>query len=297
MNKRILLNLVLLIIVAVLVLVVVFEPGKEPAKQEPNLTSLKKEQVNRIDIKRAGKQDVHFEKSNDVWQMTAPYQLPANEYRIGSILRLVESKSHSQHDIRQLNKADFDLEKPKVVVTFNDGVSIAFGGNEPLKHQRYVLIGNTLHLVSDTVYYHVNGKPTALVSLQLLPKNISIKAIELPDRKIELKAGRWQVDKEPNEMASDAVTRLLNEWKLVQALDVTEAQHKPGKQQIKIFTEAQAEPIVFSIVQRKPDFILLRKDKGIEYQLTEDSAERLLQLAKPEPPPEADPGHTTDKKK
>ena len=288
MTSRNLLNLVLLGIVAVLVLVVVFEPGKEPDKDKIKLTALVKDAVKKIQIQRVGKEDIQFEKLNNVWHMTSPYQLPANDFRIDSILRLVETESHSQHDITKLKKANFKLDKPGVTVTFDDKVSVAFGGNEPLKHRRYVQVENTLHLISDTVYYHINGKPTALVSLQLLPKDIAIKAIQLPDHKLELKDGRWQIENEPKDMASDAVTQLLNEWKLAQALDVVAAKDQPGKEQVKIFIDGQDQPIVFSIVKRKPDFVLLREDKGVQYQLTEDSAERLLQLARAEPEPEED---------
>ena len=278
-SKRNLLNLVLLGIVIALVSVVVLEPGKAPKSEKILLTALKKDAVSKIHIKRVGKQDIQFEKIKNVWQMILPYQLPANDFRIDAILRLVETESHSLHDLTKLNKRDFKLDKPEIVITFNDKVSIIFGGNEPLDYRRYLQIENTLHLVSDTVYYHVSGKPTALVNLQLLPKNVAIKAIQLPNRKLELKEGRWQIENEPKDMASDAVTQLLNEWKLIQALDVVAATDKPGKEQIKIFVESQDKPIVFSIVKRKPDFILLREDKGVQYQLTEDSAERLLQLA------------------
>jgi len=283
MTSRNILNLTLLGIVSVLVLVVVFEPGKTPEKKKPSLTALKKESISKIDIKQSGNKNIQFRKINHVWQMTSPYQLPANEYRISSILQLVEAKSYSQHDLTKLNKSNFKLDKPKVVVTFNDKVSVAFGSSEPLTHRRYVQVGNTLHLINDTVYYHVSSKPTALVSLQLLPKNTAIKAIQLPDRKLELKDGRWQIEKEPKEMASDAVTQLLNNWKLAQALDVVAAKDKPGKQQIKLFVEGRDKPIIFSIVKRKPDFVLLRQDKAVEYKLMEDSAQGLLTLAKPEP--------------
>ena len=283
MTSRNILNLTLLGIVSVLVLVVIFEPGKTPEKPSPSITTLKKESISKIDIKQFGNKDIQFRKIKHVWQMTSPYQLPANEYRISSILGLVETKSYSQHDLTKLNKSNFKLDKPKVVVTFNDKLSVAFGSSEPLNHRRYVQVGNTLNLINDSVYYHVTSKPTALVSSQLLPKNTAIKAIQLPDRKLELKDGRWQIEKEPKDMASDAVTQLLNNWKLALALDVVAAKDKPGKQQIKLFVEGRNKPIVFSIVKRKPDFVLLREDKGVEYQLMQDSAQGLLTLAKPEP--------------
>lgn len=283
MTTRNLLNLSLLGIFIVLVSVVVFEPGKAPEKEKVKLTDLKKDTVSKIHIKRTGKKDIHFAKVNNVWQMTSPYQLPANDFRMDSILRLVETESHSQHDLTKLDKRLYKLDKPEVVVTFDDKISISFGGTEPLDYRRYLQVENTLHLVNDRVYYHVSGKPTALVNLQLLPKNVSINKIQLPDRKLELKEGRWQIENEPKDMASDAVTQLLNEWKLAQALDVFPASEKPGKDQIKIYTASQEQPIVFSIVKRKPDFVLLREDKAVQYQLTEDSAERLLHLAKSEP--------------
>lgn len=283
MTSRNLLNLGLLGVVVTLVLIVIFEPGKTPEKQTPKLTTLKKESVSKIHIRREAKKDIQFEKINNIWQMVTPYQLAANEFRVDSILRLVEASSHSRHDISKLDKASFKLDKPEVVVTFDDTVKVMFGGNEPLKHHRYVQVENQLHLISDTAYYHVSGKPTSLVSLQLLPKNSSIKAIQLPDRKLELKDGRWQVENEPKDMASDAVTQLLNEWKLAQALDIFKANEKPGKEKILIYIEGQEQPIEFAIVKRKPDFVLLRKDKGVQYQLTEDSAERLLHFARVEP--------------
>ncbi|MFO7603888.1 MAG: DUF4340 domain-containing protein [Gammaproteobacteria bacterium] len=279
MNSRTLLNLVLLGIVALLVVLVVYEPGKEAEPQAPRLTALKKDSISKIDIQRSGGETVRFVRDKNIWHMTAPYQLPANEFRINSILRLAEMESHARHELEGLDRADFKLTQPEVVVTFDDQVNIKFGGSEPLNHHRYVEVDGMLHLISDTVYYHVSGKPTALLSLQLLPQGTVIQAIELPDNRLELKDGRWQIKNEPADMASDAVTRLLNEWRLAQALDVVAATQPPGRQQVKIFVEGQDTPVVFSIVQRKPDFVLLREDKGVQYQLTEDSAERLLRLA------------------
>ncbi len=288
MKSRNLLNLVLLGIVVVLVLVVVFEPGKKPEQPKPKLTSLNKESVSTIQIKRLGKKDVVLAKQHDEWRMLAPYQLPANKFRLDAILRLLEAPSYSQHDIRKLDKQTFKLDKPEITLSFDNKLSMAFGGSEPLNHRRYVQVGNTLNLISDSVYYYLAGKTTSLLSLQLLPANVAIKAIYLPKHKLQLKAGRWQIENQPKDMASDAVTQLLNNWKLAQALDVIPAKNKPGKEVIKIFVEGQEAPIVFSIVKRKPDFVLLREDKGVEYQLTEDSAERLLNLAKAEPTVEHD---------
>ena len=294
MKSRNLLNLVLLGIVVVLVLIVVFEPGKKPVQPKPKLTTLNKDSVSKIKIQRLGKKDVLLEKQHDEWHMMAPYQLPANKFRLEAILRLLETPSYSQHDIRKLDKHTFKLDKPEITLTFDNKLSMAFGGSEPLNHRRYVQVGDTLNLISDSVYYYLAGKTTSLLSLQLLPANSAIKAIQLPKYKLQLKAGHWQIENEPKKMASDAVTQLLNNWKLAQALDVVPATAKPGKQQVKIFFEGQEKPIVFSIVKRQPDFILLREDKGVEYQLTEDSADRLLTLAGPETTSE--PGNKSDDK-
>lgn len=282
MKSRNLLNLILLGIVVILVLVVVFEPGKKSKPPVHKLTTLNQDSISKIRIERTGKPDVALEKQHETWYMTSPYQLPANKFRTDAILRLLQAQSFSQHDIRKLDKKTFKLDKPAITLHFDNKLSMAFGGSEPLNHRRYVLVGNTLNLVSDSVYYYLAGKTTSLLSLQLLPAGVAIKGIQLPGHTLELKSGKWEISNEPKDMASDAVTQLLNHWKLAQALDVMPAKDKPGKQQVKLFIDGQDKPIVFSIVKRHPDLMLLREDKGIEYRLTEDSANNLLALARAE---------------
>jgi hypothetical protein len=283
MSKRNLLNLTLFIFILVLVIFVVYEPGKQEPVTPPTLTNLEINDIQHIKIHRRmadkTEQDIAFKKTIDGWVMLKPYQLAANTFRINSILKLLSSASLSQNDLKNLDQNKFDLNIPHATITFNNKTKIEFGHNKSLNHHRYVKIGSTLHMVTDTYFYQLNAKAESYISHKLLNKNNKIIKLNLPNLKLKQTNEKWEVTPKENTFTADSVNRLISEWQLTQAYDVSKI--KPtGKSKADITVYLDNNEIIrFNIEANKGNFNLINLDSGIRYILSADRKNKLLELS------------------
>ena len=284
MSKRNLLNLILFTFILILVALVVFEPGKEKPITPPTLTNLKNNDIHRIKINRRqgepNNQNIIFEKTADGWMMLEPYQLPANTFRIDSILKLLSTVSFSQNNLENLDQNKFDLIIPLATVTFND-TSIIFGNNKSLKHHRYVKIDSTLHMIADTFYYQLLAKTESYIDHKLLPENNKIIKLILPGMKIEQVKGEWQAIPKADGFTADSVNQLISEWQLSQAYDIKKVKIKKNTK-ADIIIQLANKTLHFKVGNTKSDFTLTNIDTGIQYILAKDRKDKLLNLVNPD---------------
>ena len=290
-NSRLILNIGLAVVVLMLVLVVVFEPGKAPPPEKVRLTSLKQDDIKQIHIKRNKQADIVLEKRGPVWFMLKPYHLAANDFRAKSIMQLAEAESHLQYDTASIDLAKFDLKTATTSVTFNNTLTLEMGNSDPLQRRRYVRNGNTLHLITDNLYYNIIATPTSFLSYQLLPPDSKFSKLELPNFTMQLEQGRWTVTPTPKDLSADSITELLNEWRHAQALEIEEYEGPAKKGQFKIHLQGQDSPIGFSYTREEDDHYLIRHDLKLRYKISEEIAKNLQELP---PPPEPLPETTAE---
>ncbi len=284
MASRLWLNLSLLLLVGILLFVVVYEPGKEVEPQPTRLTQLTPEAVTHVYLKRITGKDIELVKeSGGQWWMHKPYYLPANEFRVQSLLRLTQAESLSNHTLNGLQLATYGLDKPRAVVTFNHTEQIKFGDTEPLQQRRYVQTGEQLHTIVDTFYYQAAGSPTIYLSHSLLPQAADIVKLVLPDLLLTLKEGQWQRNPQYSELSADASIELIYNWQHAQALELRPTEVKNGKADIEIYIKNQVNPIRFKLLQSEGEISLIRLGTGLQYIIAEDVYQRLVSLPVPEP--------------
>ncbi len=286
MSKRNLLNLGLLLLIGALVLLVIYEPGIEAPKENPRLIEIGRDAVKRIHIERQGQETVTVERDpQGHWQMLEPLSIAAGEFRLSSLLNITEQKSLGSFPADTARLTNYGLDTPRVTLTLNDTIKLAFGNNTPLDQRRYVQVGDRVHLVSDTLYYHLIGSYTTFISQQLLPQGTTIDTISLPGLTVRRQEDRWEADPKPEAYSADQVTALIDGWKLASAVQVKPYDGKEGET-ITIGPKAGAQPIIFLLTARSPDLVLARPDLGIQYHLAETSADELLKLAPLQKPAE-----------
>ena len=126
--------------------------------------------------------------------------------------------------------------------------------------------------------------PAALIPPPLQPPGSHIVAIELPDLSVKVDdKGKWSVTPEHPDMEADAVQNLVDEWREAQALRVSRYQGDKAQGTVKITLDKQTTPLTFEILERDPELILGRADIGMRYHISDEQADRLMQLAKKEP--------------
>ncbi len=278
MSKRNLLNFGLLLLIGILTLLVVYEPGIQVPQEQPHLLDLDREAVNTIRIERQGQETVALHRDeNGNWNLTAPMAIGASNFRISSLLRITEQKSFGGFPADSKRLAQYGLDLPQATLTLNDKIKLAFGHNTPLDQRRYVLIDDQVHLINDTLYYHLIGSFTTFIRQALLPPGISLAALSLPGLTVRWQEERWQVEPKPVSFSVDQVTRLIDAWKLASAVQVKPYDDKEGEI-ITIEPKGEGGPITFLLTARSPDLVLARPKLGIQYHLAESSGEELLTL-------------------
>jgi hypothetical protein len=290
MASRLWLNLALLLLIAILGIIVFYEPGKQPAPVPVRLTQLTPASITHIHIKRISGKDIELVKeANGQWWMHNPYYLPANEFRVQSLLRLAETESLSNHALDQLQPATYGLDRPRAIVTFDRSTQISFGNTEPLQQRRYVQIGDQLHTTVDTFYYQAAANPTIYLNHALLPPDANIRKIVLPNLQLAFKDGQWQRTPLYPEYSADANIELINNWRHAQALELRANDIKDARADIEIMLAEQAEPIRFKLLQTEDETSLIRLGMGLQYVITNDTYDSLLALPEADPEPTEQP--------
>ena len=278
MNSRLTLNLVLLISVSILAGVAFFEPGKTRTESHP-IAVIDEKALTQISLKN--RDSMRFEKLNGHWSLTTPFKAPANEIRIRQLMDIAKSNSEANYPADPNNRIPFELDKPKAVLTLGATV-FSFGGTDPINMRRYVEVGDTLHLVNDNFFHHLTAQATDYVDKKLLPEAAKIREIQIPGLKATLGSdGKWS--REPPSVDAESgrgISDLLAIWSSARAIEVKREDKPTAGDTIRIGL-SEGPAIEFVIVQRQPDLILARRDLGLRYAVTAETASQLLNQPKP----------------
>lgn len=279
MNSRAILNLSILAIVIVLGAVVFYPPQQSTeTKIETALTSLTPEAVHTITITKPNQTPINFVNQKQGWLINAPFTVNANPQRLEKILQLITQPSHSQYNIDESNLAKYGLDNPQVVIAFND-VELRFGGSDPIHQRRYILIDNRIHLITDLVSHILKQPVTQFIDLALIPGNQQITKLQLPEFSLKLIQGKWNFERPHNSTINqDAAQKFVDEWRYAQALSVELVKRAPptdANNKVSIATSSQS--VEFILFDGESETKLIRTDLPIQYQLSPDSVQTLLQ--------------------
>ena len=294
MNKRLTLNLALAVVIIALALLVIFEPGKDKAPELPKLTSMTSDKIQHVSIERVGRDTLVFEKQADVWRITQPLQLRANEFRVTGVAHAAQTPSHARFPQAGRDLKQYELDTPKIKLTL-DGQLIEFGGVNPLDNRRYVRVGDTIHLVADDVFLRANGDAAGFVSTALIPEHAQeISEIKLPQMTVQKDkdSGKWSVTPPVTNLSTDDIIKFVEEWRHAQALQVSAYNGTPTGEHVTLSFVGTTPPLTFDLMSKDADLILGRKDAGVLYQFTAEIKQKMFTLS---PPPTNAPTPTPGK--
>lgn len=285
MRQRWLLNLVLFAVIIGLGILVFYTLEQEKGQELPPLTPLKPDQVQTIRIERQEEGLIEFTKNDHgFWQMVAPFQLPANPFRINRLLEILSITDYQLLDRTSLNLAEIQLESPKIQIAINGQHQIALGNNPPIGYgKRYVQVDQAVYLLEDTLFYNLSGKPFNFINLSPLGESPKITALKMPDYHFVLQEGEWtllasRLSVEDLDSSPSAIKTLIDNWETVQASNVQAYVETETKEPIEITLENQPQPLHFVLTSKHPDLILGLPEKGVQYHLPLSQSNRLFHL-------------------
>ena len=291
MRSRLLVNLVLFLIVIGLALFLT-RPVNDDIQQVTYISDIEPESISNIKITRRDLDDIIFSKINDKWMMQSPYKIAANKVRINSLLRLLKYPSYVQLDKNEVELDRFLLDDPEVSLLL-DNTRIDFGDTSPLgeNEQRYILLGNTVHLTNDNIFQQLKTNASFFVSPGLIPGDGNITAIQFPDHRVHLVDGIWQIDP-ALDISADDIIALVKAWEGAQAVTVRKYIETDQNNQVIIELD-QGPPVTFIITSPLPNLVLARPEFNIQYHLSGYDAGRLFPGNYYAPGNQADPAQPT----
>lgn len=279
-TRRLLLNLVLLLVVAGLAAFILY-PRPKPAPQGVAVApAVNIAGVQHIRIERRGRPPLVFERKNGGWHLSAPISARANPLMMRALLELPRERSAKRYAAAGLDLSQYGLKPPRASIHFGS-TRIDLGSDNPINQLRYVLSDGRLYLVTDHLSSLPEGAAANWVSLALLPPKARIVRLQLPSLDIRAKqpAG-WVLQPEPSHYSADQVAALLNAWQHVTALQLSAAPGTPASTQGDVRIElADGTHLHLQIVATKPQLVLRDPTLGVEYRLPGVAAGRLLGLS------------------
>ncbi|GAA0418092.1 hypothetical protein GCM10009133_28080 [Cocleimonas flava] len=148
-SKRLVQNFILLIVVAALAAFIILREDEKELYTTLYDTSIGDEATD-IVIHVEGQEDVVLKNTEGKWKVTKPEQFDADEEKVRHLFTLLSENADTHYDIADKNLADFGLDKDYLSVSFN-GVKLVFGDYNEVAQKRYVLKGDKMYLISETV--------------------------------------------------------------------------------------------------------------------------------------------------
>lgn len=284
MNRRTLVNLGLVAVVAALALVAWLEPGIEEAPPAPPLSDLDRDAVMQIAIHypESERPAVVLERAGPHWRLTAPFELPANDFKVATLLDLLDARSQGELAAAEVEPARFGLAPPRAVVQYGD-LEVAFGDTDPINGYRYLRLGEAIHLVSDRFFHHLNTAATGFVSYALLGPAADPVAIDLGHLRFHRTEDGWQATPATVDLATDAGSRLAQAWRSAQGVSVRRHDDPAhGGREITVTLSAGKDSVTFRVMEEDGDTLFVRPAGGVAYVVPEHLATTLLEPARPQ---------------
>jgi len=274
-------NLVLLLFLIALTIVTYHTNDKQnKANDQQPLSSILPENADRIQITKNNKVTL-IEKQGDIWHLTQPINVKANQFRIGSLLNLLTTDNVTRYTSTDLDLSRYGLAQPSLSVVINDQI-FDFGITNPINNKRYVLSGSSVFLIEDIFYPLINSQLGTLVDQKLLADSGTIT--KLQTNKFTLSKNTEGLWESSLTASADAINETISQWKNAQAFGVHDySTHKSDAlDKISIYINNQLTPTTYIVTSKKPWLIIARPDLMLEYHFDAEMFERLLLINKPE---------------
>lgn len=270
MHKKNILNLVLLLFVFALTSLIYF--SEEKSTELARLSGTDVSTINSIIIQHKQNTTKISRQADGHWQITQPVSIAANDFRIKSILKLINAPVHRQYSVDEISLEKIGLDKPDTVIQLNDE-TVAFGITNPATKLRYIKKGNTIYTIEDVYYPLLSSTFGTLVSLNLLPENSEITKLILINQTISKNdEGRWQSN---INISADNINKTIDHWKNDQAFGAHSYMQRTSLGEVFIYLKDQPT-ISYVITDTDPWLILARPELGLEYHLDIEAYNNLI---------------------
>lgn len=276
MYKNNILNLVLFVVVISLASMIYF--SEETSTELDRLSSIDIKDIHSITIRHNQKRTDIVKQDDGHWQITQPLNIAANDFRINSVLELLNAPVHARYSVDEVDLAAIGLDSigpdSQSTTLKLDDMNIAFGIVNPATKLRYIRLGDTIYTIEDVYYPLISSNFSTLVSLSLLPGNSRIEKLILLNQTISRNdKGFWQSN---IDISADDINQIIDHWQNDQAFGVHSYLEREPSGEVFVYLQDQHEPISYMVTDTDPWLILARPEIGLEYHLDIEAYDKLI---------------------
>lgn len=271
MRRRLLINLVVVLIAAALAAVAwldVLRDG-DPSR----LTTLDADAVEVMRLQRQDRDDVRMERRPQGWWLTEPVEARASDFHVRQVLALAELRSEARYTTREVDPDEVGLTPPRAHIALN-GTGIRLGAQDPVDDLRYAMVGERIHLVRDRVMPLVRGPWWNFLDRHVLGDGRAPAALVTDALELRREDAEWRVvrgDLDPAEAEA-----LMAAWQDLEALVVRPLEAAPDGGADARVTFADGGERRFVTGQTDGEVRLIDIDAQRAYVLNEDVRRYLL---------------------
>ena len=271
MYKNNILNLALFLVAISLASIIYF--SEEQSTLLERLTDTNLDSITTIKIQH-NKNTISINKTTGhYWKITQPVDIAANDFRINSILKLLNAPVHNKYTSAEIDSKKTGLHNPKTTIQFNKQI-ISFGITNPATNLRYIKLNNTIYTIEDVYYPLISSHFGTLVSLNLLPPDTRLTKLILTNQTISKdEKGRWRSN---IDISADNVSKTLQHWLHDQAFGVHQYLQRKELGEVFIYITSSPQPIRYQITDTEPWLVIARPEIGLEYHLDIESYDKLI---------------------
>jgi uncharacterized protein DUF4340 len=276
MKSKVIVNLVLVLLLTGLVLYAFFRP-KEQSDPGVRLTQLRRDEITRISVEHRGSPAFHLQKRDGTWRISAPLQSRADPTQVDRLTDIVTATA--KHKLPPGELGGYGLDPPQVKLTLNDQ-AFAFGRINDVTNEQYVATAGEVYLVAPFHGYGIPIEITKLVSRKLLDDLEVPVAFDFGRyRIVKDDRGTWTIEgaypaQQGNLPSQDDFNRWADEWRFTSSLGAEPGRIR-GKDRLVVHFKG-GKKATMEIVQKKPEFLLVRGDENMRYHFGAEVGKRLL---------------------
>jgi hypothetical protein len=270
LSKQLLNGLLLIILVTLAVTIMNTE---QDTAELPRLTDLDSKQIRQIRIE-------HHERTSQIdrtpsgsWRFSRPVDIAANNFRINSLLKLLQAPVHASYAANEIDLTAAGLKDPVTTIQF-DNIKLLFGKVNPATGLRYVRMQDRIYTIEDVYYPLLSSHFSSLVSLNLVPEHTDLKKLVLVSLTISKDSNGVWTNNDGRD--ADASAKIIDDWRSAQAFGIHEYMQRENHGAVTLET-GNNKTIRYQVTDKEPWLILARPELGIEYHLEKEDYKRLIE--------------------
>ena len=282
MKIRLIVNLLLIITVISLGFIAWLQPGQQSSTSR--ITALETNTIDRIKIIRETGKTIELQRIKNQWLITKPITAPALAGKIERLIKISQISPAVTYPLENKDLVPFGLKTPKVQLSFNNE-TLNIGRTESVHSRRYVSNNSQLFLLDDTFLQHLTAPIDAYIDTRLLADKTQIIGLQTPQITLQRRADNtWQNPQTPsNELSSDAVQMLLDEWRFARAINVSSVVNQAASKPVIIHV-SEGQPLRFRLIEQQNEVILISAENQLAYTFSQAKYKKMSTLPKLDKP-------------